>query len=132
LERCEELCCRSIIGELELDALEEHRTISADAALDVLLGVDDVAALGGNELGSRGDDTESIRAGKQQDVGHHAFLSTSAVGGVVTSVRLGGWAKRPADHGSGGRRVERVDTGRHRDPYRCGDVEEFLAETAAF
>ena len=132
LEIGEEVSCRSIVGQLELDALEEHRIITANAALDVLFGVDDVAALAGNELRSRGDHSESIGAGKQQDVRHQAFLSTVAVGGVVTSVRMAGWAKRPADHGGGRRRVERVHAGRHRDPYLRGDVEEFVAQPAAF
>ncbi|MFT6813031.1 MAG: hypothetical protein ACJASK_001655, partial [Ilumatobacter sp.] len=58
------------------------------------------------ELRGRGDNTESIGAGKQQDVRHHAFLSTPAVGGAVTSVRLVDWTKCPADHGGGCRCVE--------------------------
>ena len=53
--------------ELELDALEERGV----GVIGVLLEVDDVAAVGGDERGDGGDDAAAIGTGDEQHgVGH--------------------------------------------------------------
>ena len=55
--------------ELELDALEER----AVGVVGVLLEVDDVAAVRGDERRHRGDDAAAVGAGDEQHgVGHRA------------------------------------------------------------
>ncbi len=56
--------------EVELDTLEEDRVGVAGARVDVLLGVDDVAGVVGEELRRRGNNAGLVGTREQQDGGH--------------------------------------------------------------
>ena len=66
--------------------------------VDVLLGVDDVAVVRGDELGRRRDDALLVGAGEQQDGSHRRRSSRSAA-----------WAECVAGDRGGGGGIERVD-----------------------
>ena len=56
------------VGERGLDPLQEQSV----EPVGVLVGVDDVAAEGGDGLADRGDDAGPVRASQQQDRAHGA------------------------------------------------------------
>ena len=62
----------------DLDALEEQPAVLDD--VDVLVGVEDVAAVAGHEVGDRGDHAQLVGARQQQDhpvVGEHGPIPTA-------------------------------------------------------
>ena len=61
--------------EFELDPLEEHGVAAARAHVDVLLGVHDVAVVGGDELGGGRNHPALVGAREQQHRSHRRSFS---------------------------------------------------------